>query len=565
MENQENREGNLTKIKNTLARFWQKPLLASIAVFFLFFGVFSLFYLKAPGTLTIDDQYFHFRLADMIKEEGLSSMKDFDRIYFSEQRAEGEPRKVQLFNIFQIPFTYFEDSFFGLKFSAIFWASLTLSIIYYLFRKLKVPYSLLFTLLFFTSFTILSRFLINRGLVLIMGLMFLEVYFLIKQKHKSFLFAGFFHVLWHLSTFPAPIILALATETVRYILNKKFSLKLIILSIVAVSLGAITYPAFPDNVLSVSQNVININKNIIEENAVSKIAGQELALIDPSFLVENVLVVTALAIFSIIFCIFFYVGLKKNWKNYQYKVSDHFLLISFLIMIGSLAGILILSGRFFDFFFVSAVFTFALAVKKIKTDKNIVISSNYKNYFLAFCLIFLLFLGQNELINVKRSAYDKELLTKKQVAKWIEDRAEEGDIVFTRSWNHFPIQFFFNQKVRYTMGIEPMTLKKHNEDLFWKWYNIRVNTFYCDENKNCQDKVKEIKNQIKNHGNKINEFQQANSLRIIETIQEDFQSRFVLSANKDLNKILLLNEDKFEEHKTFESRKGTEFFVGKLK
>jgi hypothetical protein len=230
-----------------------------------------------------------------------------------------------------------------------------------------------------------------------------------------------------------------------------------------------------------------------------------------------------------------------------------------------LAGILILSGRFFDFFFVSAIFTFALVVKKIKEDKNIIIGKNYKKYFLVSCFIFVLFLGQNELIDIKRSAYDKELSTKKQVAKWIEGEAKEGDIVFTRSWNHFPIQFFFNQKVRYIMGIEPMTLKKHNEDLFWKWYNIRVNSFYCEENKNCQDKVKEIKNQIKNHGNKIEEFQKINSRQIIKTIKEDFQSKFILSSNETLNEIILLNEDMLEKHRTFESRKGTEFFVGKLK
>jgi hypothetical protein len=492
-------------------------------------------------------------------------MKDFDWIYFSEQRAEGEPRKVQLFNIFQIPFTYFENSFFGLKFSAIFWASLSLSIIYYLFRKLKVPYSLLFALLFLVSSGILFRLLINRGLVLVIGLIFLEIYFLVKQKHKSFLFTGFFHVLWHLSTFPAPIILAFTSETIRYILNKKFSLKLIILSIVAVLLGAVTYPTFPDNILSVSKNVVNLNKNVIEENALSKVAGQELSLIEPSFLASNTPTITALAIFAIIFCIFFYVNLKKNWENYQYKETDHFLLISFLLLIGSLAGILILSGRFFDFFFVSAIFTFALVVKKIKEDKNIIIGKNYKKYFLVSCFIFVLFLGQNELIDIKRSAYDKELSTKKQVAKWIEGEAKEGDIVFTRSWNHFPIQFFFNQKVRYIMGIEPMTLKKHNEDLFWKWYNIRVNSFYCEENKNCQDKVKEIKNQIKNHGNKIEEFQKINSRQIIKTIKEDFQSKFILSSNETLNEIILLNEDMLEKHRTFESRKGTEFFVGKLK
>jgi hypothetical protein len=374
----ENNNKEKEGVKNKIKQMWQKPFIASVAVFVFFFGLISFFHLQTPGTLAIGDQYFHFRLADMIKERGLSSMNDFDWIYFSEQRAEGEPRKVQLFNIFQIPFTFFQDDFLGLKISAIFWASLTLSILYYLLRKFKVPYALIFTLLLFSSYGIIFRLLINRSLVLIMSLVFVEIYLAIKQKHKSFLFVAFFHALWHLATFPAPVVVALAVETIRYILNKKFFFKSVLLSVIAIFAGMAVYPQFPENITSSLSGVLNISKNAVSENSVSEVEGGETKLIEPKTLIEDFSVITFISIISIVYFVYFYLGIRNKIfeSKYKYKAEDHFFFISFLVLIGSLAGILIVNGRFFDFFLASSILAFALAVKKIIENQDVVVNKN---------------------------------------------------------------------------------------------------------------------------------------------------------------------------------------------
>ncbi|MFO7807587.1 MAG: hypothetical protein R6V40_04180 [Candidatus Moraniibacteriota bacterium] len=562
MENNKGKEG----VKNKIKQMWQKPFIASIAVFVFFFGLISFFYLQAPGTLAIGDQYFHFRLADMIKERGLSSMNDFDWIYFSEQRAEGEPRKVQLFNIFQIPFTFFEDDFLGLKISAIFWASLTLSALYYLLRKFRVPYAFIFILLLFSSYAIIFRLLINRSLVLIMSLIFVEIYLAVRQKHKSFLFISFFHALWHLATFPAPILIALVVETIRYILNKKFLFKPILLGIIAVFAGLAVYPQFPNNVTSSLSGVFSINKNIVSENSISNVEGKELKLLDPKTLIENFSVITFISILSIVYFIYFYLGVRNKIfeNNYKYKQEDHFFFVSFLVLIGSLSGILILSGRFFDFFVVSAILTFALTVKKIMENKDIVIKKNYKNYALVGVFIFVLFLSQNELTDVKKSAYNKELNTKKQVAHWIKENSREGDIVFVQSWNHFPIQFFFNQRVRYTMGLEPMALKKHSDELFWKWYNIRMYDYYCEQEKDCRKEVKLKKQALKEKPSHAEYFNKENFTKITKSVKNDFKSKFILSSDGSFNELMLNNKESFEKHKVFEGQTDNKFFIGKL-
>ena len=70
--------------------------------------------------------------------------------------------QLTLFNLALIPFTYIKDMTIGLKVSDIFWASLSVSTIYYTFRKFKFSWPSLWILALASVGVFAERVLIGR-------------------------------------------------------------------------------------------------------------------------------------------------------------------------------------------------------------------------------------------------------------------------------------------------------------------------------------------------------------------------------------------------------------------
>lgn len=547
-----------------MVNFWrEKSFIASIVVFLTAFGLLSLFYLNTPGTLGIGDQYFHYGFAEMVKKKGFSAADSFDHIYLSPVAKEDKTRQIELFNVALIPFTFFENSLLGLKLSVIFWASTVIGILYYVLRKSKVPYASLFTLIFLMSFFPIFRLLIGRGLVLVFGLLLLEILLVSKKKYSAFFFVAFFHVLWHQSSFFMIPFIAVAGEVLRYITHKEFSKKMIFLSILAVILGMAPQPNFPQNIVDRTSSLVNLQSEVVQESDIARVEGQELHTLEPSKLINYFPYLLLLNILAYSFVIYSYI---KNKESGRFKNEDHLFYLVFLINLASLFGVMVISGRFVDFFIITGILLSALCVKRIFRDTGKCFDSKMRKFVIAGVYIAVIFFVVNTLIDARVDSAKTELETKKAAAQWVFNNSDQGDKVFLEGWSQFPIQFFYNKKVKYSMGMEPMTLKKYDENLFWKWYNMHINNIYCQEPKNCTQKTDQINSDMRDMTNEEkNAFRKENSQKMIQSIVNDFQADFVFSKNKTFNKTMLLNEDMFENHQIFETRRGSQFFVGKIR
>jgi hypothetical protein len=150
--------------------------------FVVIFSFFSFTYVDSPGEPRIDDHYFHLKYAYLLRTEGLEAINNFNWIYFN-GLAHGSGRyPVTLFNVMLIPFTFISDMITALKFVDVFILSTSISIIYYSMKKMKVKYAFLVSLLLLSIEYMTLRLLLGRAFILIIALIFLEVYFTSAKK-----------------------------------------------------------------------------------------------------------------------------------------------------------------------------------------------------------------------------------------------------------------------------------------------------------------------------------------------------------------------------------------------
>ena len=57
-------------------------------------------------------------------------------------------------------------------------------------------------------------------------------------------------------------------------------------------------------------------------------------------------------------------------------------------------------------------------------------------------------------------------------ALWLAENGPEDSFVFQTDWDDFPRLFFFNDKMIYTVGLDPTYMEIHNAELFDKWVNL---------------------------------------------------------------------------------------------
>jgi hypothetical protein len=537
----------------------EKPIFAAVVVFFVMFSAYAIIYIPSDGISAIDDHFFHFRYASLIRENGWSVIKDFPWISHSKMAQEHIRYPVSLFHFALIPFTLIKNPILGLKISDIFWASLTCSAFYYFLRKIRIRWALFYVLILLSFPYFASRILMGRALALTPVLILGEIYLANKRRYKSLFFLTAFHILWHQNTFFMPILAVGLVEISRYIIEQKFFLK----NVFAVSLGTLfgmsLLPEFPDNIyiwLWV-KNLIVLSRDIVNIPNMNKIEGSELSPANLlSFWSRSDMAVFFL-ILSVAIFIYFYLKDRKsdffrgkqddfgNWRIYTYP--------SFLLAFIFFTFSILASGRFLDFYFVGAVFLLALVLQRIFAEKDAVVNSQLGNYIFFGVATFFFVAFLSSFSSIKENIRGNDYGGIKGSAEWIKERSSQGDVVFLYDWDSFPVAFFYNQKNYYTMGMEPKMLMSSNPSLYWKWHNIFLYNFYCSLPKDCAEEEGALMKSFDNNQEKIDEFAKENSKRIIYSIKNDFESRFIISNSPQFNFVLQQNTDLLEDSFSYTS------------
>ncbi len=535
----------------------QKPIILTLAFFAFVFIFFSFVYVQSIGEPRIDDHYFHLKYAYLLRTEGLEAVNNFDWIYFSGLAHGGGRYPVTLFNIMLIPFTFLSDMVTALKFVDVFVLTTSISIIYYSMKKMKVKYAFMVSLLLLSFEYMTLRFLLGRAFILVVSLVFLEVYFAVARKYKSLAVVSALHVGLHQATFFMPLLIVSVVEFSRYIAESKFYIKSLFYSGGAIIVAMMMYPGFPQSLFGMLSNVIAVQT---QGGATGEsIAGNELKKIDwiekfismkmlSFMIISNILVVTGI------------VAMHKKTKTEFAKFDKEQLIcaISFFILsAGFLFGSIAMSTRFFDFLIPITVVLSALLMTMLFETKKIVISDYVLNSMKYATVIFFGIVLVNTVFIVRKNINFTDSTYIKEAAEWINERSDEDEIVFLYNWSDFSWMFFYNSDNVYTMGMEPLNLKDYDEGLYWKYYNIFKHHFSCNKEKDCKDDIKNIRDKMA----KLSKGDQAlvqrsNSNGVIQSVKNDFQSRFIVSRSKKFNDTILLKRDLIEDMITIKSDNG---------
>ncbi len=561
-----------------IKKHWDsRPLSALFVVFLILFLGFSVMYGYSAGDPLLDDHYFHFKYAYLLRTEGMDVVNHFDWIYLSGHGKEGGSRyAVTLYQISLIPFTYFDNWLLAIHIADAFYTSLALALFYYVLRKAHVQYPFFFIMAMFSSIYFIERLLYGRAFVLAIALVFLEMYFAVEKKYKLLFCVCVFHILWHQSTYFMPLFFVGIVEAARYLIEQKMFLKNAFSVILATVVGMAFFPGFPQSLFLWIGNIINIQMNaqshVQDVNSVS-IGGGEMVSKDFMNYFTDEKILLFLFVLACSSVISLYVLQKRSGISFLTSLDQKKLIwiyALFMGMICMMAGSITISGRIFDFFiptvFILSAFlvTFFADTKKITVDHSLGVYMKF-GVGMFFGILFL-----NTCINVYATAQQFDYMPAQQTAQWIQDHSSGRDKVFLHNWSVFTLMFFTNSHNIYSTGIEPMALKSFNEELYWKYYNIFKYNYYCDDSGDCGDTVMAIKESYKVASDeKKDKFEKDNGLRIIHSIKNDFDAKFIVSETEAFTKTIQQNPDLIEDqfHVKSDDFTGryTEFTVFKLK
>lgn len=498
-------------------------MLGSFFVFCLVSLLCLLFYFNSSGFLFTDDHFFHFKYAYLLRTHGFEINKLSDCIYLTNQAKDNTLQKTTLFHLALVPFTFIKDLEMGLKISDIFWASSALGIIYYAFRKLKIGYPFLLTLFIIAYRFPMERLLSGRNFVFSMGLVSLLIYFAIAKKYYKFFFISLFCIFWHPSIFFMPLIIATIAEIGRYLSFKKFSPKGFVGWLIAMFFVSLYFSFHTFFNLSVFFAKITSQKMLGEGIEIQKMDIFQIAAYSELFL----------CLFLLSFAFTFYVYFSNRNSSEKENVQNLLnIYVAFLFSLMTVAGAILLNGRFFDYYWMGVVFLVGSCIAYIK-QKVGATETKLANFLLGGVFIFLSIIGTSTFTEIKRNAYLSDVTPNKLVAQWVASKSSAKDKVYLYYWSSFPVNFFFNDKNTYSMGMEPMQLFDYDEGLYWKWYNIFNRGIYCDIKKDCSEQAVSYSDLLKNStDDQKNSMIKENGRKIIESIKNDFQAKYVISNNK---------------------------------
>jgi hypothetical protein len=506
----------------------------SALVFIFFFAVNSAVYFSVSGVSSQDDQWFYFKIADLFRTNGWATITDFKWLYFTNLAQDNLNYGITLYHFFLVPFTFFQDKIFGMKLAGVVFASAVPTLVFYVWKRLQIKRALFWALFFyiFVSADILWRLFINRSFVLIDGLILLEIYFLHRKKYWPLFFVAMLHTWWHTGTFWVVPMMAILYELIRYANSKKIFFKNILAGVVGACLGFIFYPPHSDQffssmnpeswIQSLSSYFYGVNTTVAIRH------GGEVYKRDFLTLFTNNYFIFIVFIFLIVLNIALYIYRKKNNSQDLDENSDRVVLREFLFALCIILalGVVAVSFRFQDLLLPCLMLGFAISAQFFSERDFFKMENAYiRKVIIISGLIFLSYLFANRLLDLRNSMGDRKSYEKyEKVGAWLKENTQKNEIIYNTDWGQAPVLFFYNDWNYYVVGLEPKSLYRYNQELYWLWHNISYYGTVCNDG-DCKEKLNEL---LKNKDTSVIEnVAMANAKEIAPIIKEKFKSNYV--------------------------------------
>lgn len=563
-----NRE-KIKNLKNGIKQAYQKDYVKIVTVFLFFFIIFNVIQFSVINLPSTDDPLFHIRFAEIFREKGLESFRDFPWLHFS-KIAENQKYFIYynfLFYLIVIPFTFVKPLFLGIKLYGAIFGSLSFVVLYGLLLKWKEKNTFLWMLVLFSIIyhPLLWRLLMMRPFTLAPAILALLLYLAYKRKYWGIGIVSALYLYWHTATFFFPVFVVGLYSVFEVFYGKKFNWKIIVSSFLGIFFAVVASLIFAPGLFYFMKDVVfGIFYDTIIGKKVDIAEGLELYPPNVFNFVNSFTLVISLLVISSAFEIFRYIQEKKDGFFSFQEESDQKRSLRGTLFFLSLFFLLatFLSGRNGDFFvFFSALYLVIginFILKNIRFENILIKKSAYVGLLIVVAYLFIanIFLVRNRI--AASPPYDRF----EAVGTWLKNNAQKGEVIFNTNWGWFTELFYYDSDNYYIAGIEPRFFYDYDPKLYWLWWHISNNGFICYE-ENCGEIFKLQAANLKNDERKKIWYNKQGNL-IADAVKNNFQSRHIVISKGYTNLIDVMdNNPRFE--KVFEEQVYKEFFIYKLK
>ncbi|MFH1425908.1 MAG: hypothetical protein ABIG66_00530 [Candidatus Kerfeldbacteria bacterium] len=462
-----------------LKKWWlDNPWIAPLLIFCIAVAAFSL-WLASP-TFADPDSFYHIKISEMMIKKR-QAITEFPWLQFTTLKNAYVDHHL-LYHVYLIPFILALGTTVGVKLATILLGSGTVTLFCCLLQKMKVRYSLLFSILLLFSYSFAFRMGLSKAPAV--GFLFLTGGFLLMamKQHRLLILTSFLFV-WSYGGFLLLPILAGIYSLIgafRYVqkngkaFERKKMLRLFLplaATVAGTAAGLLIHPSFPQHIIFLWQQIIEIGL-INQQNVIG--VGNEwypseiITLISDNILVAGLLASGLIAFFA------------TTKKQTTASITAGVLVFIFFIFT-------LKSRRYSEYFIPWAVLFSALSLhlsgaldalpRLLKKAKQKMSSNAVTATAGAVAAIYCLFIFGGVCAMGAENVYDSHhhgipLTDFADAGKWLRTHSNKGDIVFHSNWDIFPQMFYHVARDRFIVGLDPTFMYNYDQELYWEWVDI---------------------------------------------------------------------------------------------
>lgn len=497
-------------------------------VWLVFFILFLIVHLSTNGFSSFDDPYYHAKHSALMAESGnFTLVKPWLKFHFFNY-APTDPWWG--FHAIQALFIKFSNIIIGTKILASLLASLAFTVFYYILKKQKVFFPLLWTALYFSSSALfLGRLLLERPFLLALSVLPLAFYYSSQKKYiYLFLLSLFYALSYNLA--PLIILLAVFYSAAEYSITKSFNLKITIFAASGVIVGFLLHPQSLNYIFVASVHFFQVVW--LRFAGINLGVGEEIQTPGFSYFV----IINFLAIIMYLMAVAIFLAMKKTRNGAGAPINYFLFYYSFFWFF-----ITLILPRGVEYWlplgwiFIAFIFNDFYGSYEYDQSKNFLASRlNLKIFsFFIVSLLSVMILYNYSLIGLKIYSQNRDHwpADMAEANDWLKKNTPAGSMVFYNNWGLWPLMFYYNDYNQYIIGMDPTFLYEYDHKLFWLWNNISYYGLYCDRPETCLDASPR------------------DNARLIKTaIKEKFQADYILLANNQdqpLAKFLISDKKNF--------------------
>jgi hypothetical protein len=407
------------------------------------------------------DGYYHIKFAELLPSLGF--VREFKWAAHSVWATHFADKEI-LFHVFLVPFTWFGDLAVGAKYATVLLGAGAVTSFYLVVSLNRLRFPLVWTLLLCGSGGyFLYRIALPRPQLVSIILLLWSVHLILNRRRVALAAVTVVYSLSY-TAFHLPLALALIVSAYLFLTERELEWKTPLTILGATVLGMLVNPYFPNNVRLFWVQNFAVPWMAVGSRADLNMAVELGALSTRTFLLSHLSVVVP-------YLLAIYLSLARPRRvdtktRILFVISTFFLLMTFMIR------------RFLEYsvpitlLFLAAFYTEQLAGFDLRAA--LANAGRRRRWAVAAIVALVVLLGSLQVRTWHHVMpnFGPGPPMRQEAALYLKEHADPDELVFTCDWDDTPELFFFNDRNRYPVILDPSFMYYRDPEVWREWYEV---------------------------------------------------------------------------------------------